>query len=152
VRFEVGKEAPVWWRDLPPALESADFRRVDLDAFLERRKGSPLKAVLLMQERFPGIGNWMADEILWRSRLHPGRKAGSLSPDERVRLYREIRVVVRGALKHISRPGDHWGDPPAGWLFHQRWLDGGICPKTGARLERTTIGGRTTCWSPTWQR
>ncbi len=41
--------------------------------FLQRRRRTPLKAVLLMQEHFPGIGNWMADEILWRARLHPPR-------------------------------------------------------------------------------
>jgi len=23
-----------------------------------------------MQEFFPGVGNWMADEILWQARLH----------------------------------------------------------------------------------
>lgn len=152
IRFDPGPEKPEWWESLPPALEGPDFRKADLDAFLQRRRGSPLKAVLLMQERFPGIGNWMADEILWRSRLHPGRKAGALAPDEVARLYREIRAVVRGALKHISRPGEHWGDPPGNWLFHQRWADGGRCPRTGGALRRETIGGRTTCWSPTWQR
>ena len=152
VRFATGVDAPDWWRSLPPRLEGPGFRRADLDAFLICRKGSTLKAVLLMQERFPGIGNWMADEILWRSGLHPGRPGASLNSGERARLYREIRVVVRGALKHISRPGDHWGDPPPGWLFHQRWEDGGVCPKTKRKLERTTIGGRTTCWSPAWQK
>ena len=39
--------------------------------FLKRRARAPIKAVLLMQERFPGIGNWMADEILWRAAIHP---------------------------------------------------------------------------------
>ena len=41
--------------------------------FLQRRARAPIKAVLLMQERFPGIGNWMADEILWRAAIHPAR-------------------------------------------------------------------------------
>jgi len=39
---------------------------------------APIKAVLLMQERFPGIGNWMADEVLWRAAIHPRQPAGSL--------------------------------------------------------------------------
>jgi formamidopyrimidine-DNA glycosylase len=111
-----------------------------------------IKAVLLMQERFPGIGNWMADEILWRCRIRPSRRAGSLVQDERRRLYREIRAVVRASLKHIARPGDHWGEPPPNWLFHQRWADGGRCLKTGAPLVREKIAGRTTCWSPSWQK
>jgi len=151
IRFDPGAPRPEWWTSLPPELQGPGFRRRDLDHFLDRRAGSPIKTVLLMQQRFPGIGNWMADEILWRSRIHPARKAGMLESDERRRLYREIRAVVRGALKAIVRPGEHWGDPPTGWLFHQRWRDGGSCPKTGRPLIRQKIGGRTTCWSPAWQ-
>jgi formamidopyrimidine-DNA glycosylase len=151
IRFEPGELPPEWWTSLPPDLHGPDFRRRDLDRFLDRRAGSSIKAVLLMQERFPGIGNWMADEILWRSRIHPARKAGSFDVEECRRLFREIRTVVRVSLKTIARPGAHWGDPPPGWLFHQRWADGGHCPRTGQLLIREKIGGRTTCWSPAWQ-
>jgi formamidopyrimidine-DNA glycosylase len=151
IRFETGELPPLWWSSLPPDLHGPDFKRQDLDRFLDRRAGSTIKAVLMMQERFPGIGNWMADEILWRCRIRPARKGGALEVDERRRLYREIRTVVRASLKTIARPGDHWGDPPSNWLFHQRWADGGRCPKTGAPLVREKIGGRTTCWSPSWQ-
>ncbi len=151
VRFDPGTNRPEWWTSLPPDLQGSGFKRAGLDQFLDRRARSPIKAVLLMQERFPGIGNWMADEILWRSRIRPGRRCADLDDEERGRLYREIRSVVRGSLKHISRPGEHWGDPPSGWLFHQRWSAGGHCPKTGEFLVRDKIGGRTTCWSPAWQ-
>ena len=64
---------------------------------------APLKAVLLQQERFPGIGNWMADEVLWRAGLHPARPAGSLQPKEIARLWRECRAVCRQALRVIDR-------------------------------------------------
>jgi formamidopyrimidine-DNA glycosylase len=55
---------------------------------------------------------------------------------------------VRGAMKSV---GTHGGDPPANWLFHQRWRDGGTCPKSGTSLMRAEIGGRTSCWSPVLQ-
>jgi formamidopyrimidine-DNA glycosylase len=151
IRFEMGEDQPDWWASLPPELHGSEFRRRDLDHFLGRKAKSSIKTVLLMQERFPGIGNWMADEILWRSRIHPAKRAATLDLEDRRRLYREIRAVVRVCLKTIVRPGAHWGDPPSGWLFHQRWRDGGRCPKTGRRLVREKIGGRTTCWSPAWQ-
>jgi formamidopyrimidine-DNA glycosylase len=114
-------------------------------AFLRRRARSPLKAVLLDQDRFPGIGNWMADEVLWRAGLHPRRKAGELDPRESHRLYRELRFVARGALRSIGAEGRRL---PRGWLFHDRWEDGHACPRTGVPLVRETVGGRTTCWSP----
>ena len=31
------------------------------------------------QGRIAGIGNLLADEILWRARVHPARAAGSLT-------------------------------------------------------------------------
>jgi formamidopyrimidine-DNA glycosylase len=143
IRFERGKEPPEWWRKLPPAVTSKEFTLARLRAALSRRKVSPVKAALLAQELFPGVGNWMADEILWRSRLDPRTPVGALSAAETDRLWKEARFVCRTALKTI---GVDWGDPPAGWLFHVRWKAGGKCPRDGRPLERAEVGGRTTAW------
>ncbi len=145
VLFAESVEAPDWWADLPPDLLSEDFTAKALAEFLKRRGRAPLKAVLLMQERFPGVGNWMADEILWRAGIHPKQPAGSLDAAALKALYREIRTVCREAMRII---GKDWSDPPDSWLFNHRWKKGGTCPKTGAKLQHATIGGRTTCWSP----
>lgn len=149
VLFEVGPDAPRWWVGLPPELLSDAFTLAYLTPFLERRKGTQLKPLLLMQEIFPGVGNWMADEILWRARLSPTRRVGSLSGDERNVLFEQVRWVAQNALRIV---GDDWGDFPDSWLFNHRWKDGGLCPQTGKALKRETVGGRTTCWSPAWQK
>src|SRR5205085_3928328 len=125
--------------------------------FLRRRGRAPIKAVLLMQERFPGVGNWMADEILWRAAIHPARLAGSLDATEIRALHRECRNVCRQALAVIAgrgkTPPQHLNENiPGTWLFKHRWRKGGTCPKTGAKLRHATIGGRTTCWSPARQK
>lgn len=153
VRWHEGPDEPVWWSRIAPDLLSPDFTPAALAAFLTRRARAPLKAVLLMQERFPGIGNWMADEILWRAALHPARLAGVLTPAEQRRLYREIRQVCRLARVKIAGeggplPADLNVNIPDTWLFNHRWADGGRCPRTGMPLIREEIGGRTTCWSP----
>ncbi|HEY0969089.1 MAG TPA: DNA-formamidopyrimidine glycosylase family protein [Opitutaceae bacterium] len=145
VQFTVGPEAPDWWRDIAPPVLSSEFNREAVAAFLRRRARSPIKAVLLMQERFPGVGNWMADEILWRAGIHPRRPAGSLNDTEVAAVHRETRWVADRALKTI---GETFVDPPKTWLFPHRWEDGGRCPRTGEALIREEIGGRTTCWSP----
>jgi formamidopyrimidine-DNA glycosylase len=145
VLFSLSAEMPEWWSKIAPDLLSKDFTEQALADFLQRRKKAPIKAVLLMQERFPGIGNWMADEILWRAEIHPRQAAGSLEEKAVRGLYREIRWVCREALRII---GKKWDDPPKSWLFPHRWAKGGTCPKTGVRLRHATIGGRTTCWSP----
>ena len=157
VDFHVGETAPRWWSRIAPAILSDDFTADAVATFLARRRRAPIKAVLLMQERFPGVGNWMADEILWRAAIHPARLAGSLTPVEVRTLWRECRTVCRQALDAIAGRGDKLPDDlnvgiPRTWLFKHRWRKGGRCPKTGKPLAHAVIGGRTTCWSPARQK
>jgi formamidopyrimidine-DNA glycosylase len=157
VRFHSGKDQPSWWTKIAPAILSPAFSAAAVAAFLRRRARAPVKAVLLMQERFPGIGNWMADEILWRAALHPRRPAGSLTPGEVRTLHRECRRVCRLALDTIAGRGRYLppnlnAHIPKTWLFWHRWEDGGRCPRTKQPLRREEIGGRTTCWSPARQK
>ncbi len=149
IQFHTGPDAPAWWTSLAPAVTSTAFTIATVSSFLRRRARAPIKSVLLMQECFPGIGNWMADEILWRAAIHPRRAAGSLNDDEIRALHRETRWVARRALEIIGKSdAAETPDPPKTWLFPHRWADGGRCPKTGVLLRREDIAGRTTCWSP----
>ncbi len=157
VRFARGEDEPAWWSSIAPSVLSDAFSLEAVRDFLTRRAKAPVKAVLLMQERFPGIGNWMADEILWRAALHPKRLAGSLKPAEIRALWRECRHVARLALDTIAGKGDYLPPDlnahiPKTWLFLHRWEDGGRCPKTKKLLHREEVGGRTTCWSPARQK
>ncbi len=149
VLIHQGNEAPEWWARIGPAVASREFSLAHMRGFLVRRPKLAIKAALLVQKGFPGVGNWMADEILWRARLAPARPCASLKADEEKALWRESRWVSREALKKI---GKDFGDPPAGWLFHERWKRAGRCPRHNIPLRRETIGGRTTAWCPKCQR
>ncbi|MET0261623.1 MAG: DNA-formamidopyrimidine glycosylase family protein [Rariglobus sp.] len=151
VQFATGPDAPEWWSKIAPAVSSPEFTVAAVATFLKRRARTAIKPVLLMQERFPGVGNWMADEILWRAAIHPKRPAGSLLPDEIKTLHRETRWVCKHALQIIGA-SETLVDPPKSWLFQHRWSEGGKDPKTGTPLVREDIGGRTTCWSPARQK
>lgn len=140
---------PEWWTKLPPEVVSRGFTLKAVTDYLRRRKGSPLKAVLLQQERFPGVGNWMADEILWRCKFHPARKAGRLDEEEAETFWRETKQLCRDALRII---GTKYGRPPVSWLFRHRWKRGGKCPRDRSILMREMIGGRTTAWCPKCQK
>jgi formamidopyrimidine-DNA glycosylase len=157
IQFHTGSAAPEWWSKIAPAILSPAFTEAAVAAFLKRRSKAPIKAVLLMQERFPGVGNWMADEILWRAAIHPKRLAGSLTPAETKALWKECRHVCRLALDKIAGrgkelPPDLNVNIPETWLFRHRWRPGGRCPLTGVKLMREEVGGRTTCWSPARQK
>jgi len=157
VLFHAGRNPPAWWTRIAPAILSDEFTVAAVAAFLRRRARAPIKAVLLMQERFPGVGNWMADEILWRAAIHPKQPAGSLRPPEILALHRECRHVCRLALETIAGKGGKLPPElnkfiPKTWLFWHRWENGGRCPITKRPLVREEVGGRTTCWSPARQK
>lgn len=103
---------------------------------------APLKARLMDQARLAGIGNLLADELLWRAGLSPVRAAGSLTPAELRRLHRHLV----GTVARLMETGSHTGD-----LMEER-RPGGHCPKDRTPLRRDTVGGRTSFWCPHHQR
>src|SRR5690606_10139697 len=143
-------QAPLWWRELPPPPLDRRFTKTWVHGFARRFPKTPLKTLLLDQRGFPGIGNWMADEICWQLRLPPQRPAGSLDEATLDGLWKTTRRVSREALRVV---GTDWGDLPDSWLMNHRWRDGGICPRRGCRsgLLREDLRGRTTCWCPRCQ-
>jgi formamidopyrimidine-DNA glycosylase len=133
-------------RRLGRAIVEPDFSHVGPDAaevsrsvFRERvgRGSMALKARLLDQRSIAGVGNLLADEILWRARLSPRRAAGSLSLDELDHLRRTLRAATRDAIR---KGGAHTGNFIP---FRKR---GAACPRCGTEVSRATIGGRTTFW------
>ena len=138
VQFHHSKDKPDWWPANVPEISERGFDRGFVDEFLRRHGKAPIKAVLLMQNGFSGIGNWMADEILWRARIHPAIRSGKLTGKQRAALLRETKFVARESLRTL---GKDFSDPPKSWLIHQRWKSGGLCPKHKIKLRRATIGG-----------
>lgn len=148
LRLHQGRQAPSWWSDLPPAPGSEDFQLTQVQSALARHPKLPLKTLLLDQEYFPGIGNWMADEILWQLQWSPTRPAHAIAAAEQRRLHRVLQKISRQALAII---GETWDDPPRSWLFQHRWRDGGQCPRCRQGLSRAELRGRTCCWCPQCQ-
>lgn len=148
IRFHFSRRPPDWWSQLPTPLLSKDFDIRKLMSICHRRRKTPLKALLLRQECFPGVGNWMADEILWQTRLDPKMTGGCLNPLQIQKLHLSVRKICREAIRRIGRD---WSNPPKSWLFHRRWKPGGQCPRCHQSLARDTVGGRTTCWCPVCQ-
>lgn len=107
-----------------------------------RHGHAPVKARLLDQHALAGVGNLLADEILWRAGVNPARPVDTLTGPESQRLYRALRETIGDALRDggvhtltlvpVRRPGGH-------------------CPCDGAELRRATVGGRTTFWCPVHQ-
>jgi len=108
-------------------------------------KRTGLKVALMDQAVVAGLGNIVTDEVLWRARLHPGHRPGSLTSAEWDRLHRALNSVLRASIKE--------GRVPSGrsWLTGVRDERHPTCPRCRAALRRTRTGGRATLWCPLCQ-
>jgi formamidopyrimidine-DNA glycosylase len=117
----------------------------EFEELLGRRRGS-IKAALMDQTLLAGVGNLLADEILWRARVNPRTPVPSLSRQRRDRLYQGLRDTIRESLPAERVPhGERW-------LTRVRDQREARCPRCGARLRKETVAGRTACWCPRCQR
>lgn len=131
---------------------------VDTDIFTEdflskimKSRKVPIKALLLDQKAISGIGNWVADEVLFYARLHPEQYCNQFSDAQIGTLYEAIRYVCQTAVDKLGEPDEL----PRDWIFHYRWGKGknsaGKLP-SGETLAFVTVGGRTSCFAPALQK
>lgn len=61
----------------------------------ERTRKMSSKAFLATEQRIPGLGNGVLQDILWRAKIHPKRKIESLSAGEIEDMYRSVKEVLK---------------------------------------------------------
>jgi len=116
-----------------------------------------IKPLLLDQKVVSGIGNIYADEILYDARLHPRRKASTLSEGEWQALHAAIRSNLAAGIEHrgttvrlykdvLDRPGEHQN--------HLRVFEkhGQPCPGCEGEVVREKVSGRPSHFCPACQR
>lgn len=134
---KLGRDA---FRELPPARE--------LHKLLTVRK-APIKAILLDQSFLSGIGNYLADEVLYAAKIAPTRPCSTLTEKETSNLHRAIVKILKIA---VDANADENLFPPD-WLFHHRWGGRRGADKIGSHsIVRETVAGRTTAWVPSVQK
>jgi formamidopyrimidine-DNA glycosylase len=120
------------------------------------RRRAPLKAVVLDQRVFAGVGNIYADEALWWARLHPLRPACDVTPDELKALVRGIkRALRRGIARQGATLRDYRNaDGSTGEMQTEFRVYGRVeepCFRCGHPIEKTRAGGRGTWFCPNCQ-
>jgi formamidopyrimidine-DNA glycosylase len=144
VRGDVRTSAPISQLGFDPLLAMPNA-----DAFVAAyaKRAAPIKAALLDQKIAAGVGNWIADEVLYQARVHPETPAKQLSRAQLERIRTEMGNVVRKSVE-ANADADAF---PEDWLFHRRWgkVAGSV---NGSRIEFITVGGRTTAFVPALQK
>ena len=144
VRGDVRASPPISQLGFDPLLAMPD---PDAFAAAYARRAAPIKAALLDQKIAAGVGNWIADEVLYQARVHPETPAKQLSRAQLERIRDEMGAVVRKSVE-ANADADAF---PEDWLFHRRWgkVAGSV---NGSRVEFITVGGRTTAFVPAVQK
>ncbi|KAF6808690.1 formamidopyrimidine-DNA glycosylase [Colletotrichum sojae] len=148
-------------RSHSPLKENGPDPVVDADVFTEEylaermlAKRTLVKAFLLDQANVSGIGNWVADEVLFQARLHPGQQVNDLTPAQVTRLWECVRDVC-GTAVEVLGDSDRF---PEDWLFNHRWgkktskKGGPPTLPSGEELAFVTVAGRTSCIAPALQK
>jgi formamidopyrimidine-DNA glycosylase len=109
-----------------------------------------IKALILDQSFSAGVGNWVADEVLYQSRIHPEQPANSLTPEQAKTLHTQIYEVCRIA-SDVDAASERM---PESWLFHHRWGKGAATKAKidGHTIDHITVGGRTSAYVPALQK
>jgi formamidopyrimidine-DNA glycosylase len=121
---------------------------LDFPAFRERLAGrrGEIKAALMNQQVFAGIGNIYSDEILFQVRLHPRTSVRRLDGDALRDLHEQIRCVLHAAIERGANSG---GLPDSFLLPHRR--EGEDCPRGNGNIQKTKAAGRTAYYCPACQ-
>ena len=115
-----------------------------------------IKALLLDQSIFRGIGNIYADESLWQARIHPARLAARLNSADLARLRKAIRRILQHAIEDrgssISNFVDAEGQPGEYQQRHRAYgREGKPCFRCGSKIRRGNVAGRSSYFCPRCQ-
>ncbi|EOY25907.1 MUTM-1 isoform 1 [Theobroma cacao] len=145
---------------VPPISElgpDALFQPMTVDEFTEslNKKKIAIKALLLDQSFISGIGNWIADEVLYQARIHPLQISSSLSKENCATLLQCINEVIRYAVEVIEKAVEVGADSsqfPSNWIFHSREKKPGKAFVDGKKIDFINAGGRTSAYVPELQK
>jgi formamidopyrimidine-DNA glycosylase len=136
----------------------ADPLEVSDTEFAERvrSRNARIKALLLDQSVFRGVGNIYADESLWRAKIHPARVGAKLSLNEAETLRRVLQEILNRAIlmrgSSISDFLDANGEPGEYQRHHRAYgREGKPCYRCRTPIRRVIVAGRSSYFCPKCQ-
>ncbi|HUF12017.1 MAG TPA: bifunctional DNA-formamidopyrimidine glycosylase/DNA-(apurinic or apyrimidinic site) lyase [Longimicrobiales bacterium] len=120
---------------------------------LTKTSATPIRNWLLDQRRIAGVGNIYASEALFRARIHPARRARTLTRAEAGALLEELRTVLQTAIDARGTTMNDYLDAEgeAGDYWDQRLAyarEGEVCPRCETPIRRIVISNRSAFFCP----
>jgi len=124
-----------------------------------RGRNTPMKSALLDQKNVAGLGNIYVCEALFRSGIHPTRRAGRVAENRIAQLVPIIREVLQEAIEAggSSLRDFRQADGELGYFQHSFDVygrEGAACKAPGCTdtIRRIVQSGRSSFYCPTCQR
>ena len=102
-----------------------------------------VKFIIATEQRIPGLGNGVLQDILYNAKIHPKRKWVSLSGDEIKTLYESIRSTMKEVFEEGGRDTekDLFGNPGGYRTKMSKNTAGSSCPICGSLVEKASYMG-----------
>jgi formamidopyrimidine-DNA glycosylase len=120
-----------------------DYFTVLIDELLQSEKRS-VKNLLTRDQLIPGLGNAIAQDIMFNARLHPRRSLADLTTGQRRDLYSAITDTTRAVIEKGGRSDetDFFGKPGGYVRLMDAHAASKPCPQCGQTVEKMQyLGG-----------
>jgi formamidopyrimidine-DNA glycosylase len=137
-------------RERPSPLTDA-FDRAYLGAlFNDETPKLSAKAFLATEQRIPGLGNGVLQDILWTARIHPRHKMGELGMTQIDAMYAAIKGVLADMTTRGGRDTerDLFGNPGGYVTVLSKNTVGAPCPACGAVIQKQAYLGGSIYFCP----
>ncbi len=138
-----------------PSPLSQQFDRAYFDSLFDENTGSlSAKAFLATEQRIPGLGNGVLQDILWTVRIHPRRKMATLAADETGGMLAAVKSVLADMTAQGGRDTERdLFDQPGGYrTILSKNTVGTPCPACGALIVKEPYLGGSIYFCPGCQK
>jgi formamidopyrimidine-DNA glycosylase len=136
-------------------IDESEFTFEVFNDYLNKYENKTIKFILIRQgEALSGIGNGYLQDILFKAKIHPKRKARDISEAERKNLYKIIKQILKEATKLGGRDSevDLYGQAGKYRVILDKRVKDQPCPECGTTIEKSNILGSTCYVCPTCQK
>jgi formamidopyrimidine-DNA glycosylase len=135
--YKVAMEKP---SPLSPDFDKAYFGRLIEDRSVQKLS---LKALLATDQRIPGLGNGVLQDILFNAKMHPRKKVGYLSVKDHETLFSSVKTTLTAMTSQGGRDTepDLFGRPGRYRTILSKNTLGKPCPLCGTLIKRDAYMG-----------
>jgi formamidopyrimidine-DNA glycosylase len=155
--YEAGKELERQYiKDMRLTPVDAEFTYKYFTALIDELLAGPkrsVKSLLTQEQLIPGLGNAIAQDIMFNAKLHPRHSLADLTPGQRRDLFAAIRDTVRDVTTKGGRNDevDLFGKPGGYIRIMDSNAAGKPCPECGHTVEKIQYLGGACYFCPKCQ-